>query len=226
MTPREQAREIIRQIIEKHAPDKVLLFGSRAKGALRKGSDIDLCIVKDTEDVRGFKRDVQLSLDTDIPVDLVVYTPAAWAELTRDSSSFAYQIHARGAAAVVDSTRYLDWLRMAKNDLEAARILFEHGADNALVCFHCQQAIEKYLKGYILKHTQQIVEGHSLVRLCKTAGQSNPGFGNHLKDLSLVNEYYIETRYPADQPLSISRDDVLECLGITERIMAFIDANL
>ncbi|NLG83789.1 MAG: hypothetical protein GX493_04075 [Firmicutes bacterium] len=41
-----------------------------------RSSDIDLCLVKEVEDIRKFKRDVQLNLDAEIPVDLVVYTPA------------------------------------------------------------------------------------------------------------------------------------------------------
>lgn len=93
-----------------------------------------------------------------------------------------------------------------------------------MVCFHCQQAIEKYFKGYILKNTRQLVDGHSLVRLCKTSEQFNQGFRDHLKDVALVNEYYVETRYPADQPLVVSREDAVECLGITEKVIAFIDA--
>ncbi len=226
MSHRERVQEVVRQVVEKCAPDRVLLFGSCAKGVLRKGSDIDLCIVKDTENVREFKRDLQLSLESETPVDIVVYSPGDWAELTRDRSSFAYQIQTKGASAMVDSARYLDWLQMAKSDLAAARILFEHGADHALACFHCQQAIEKYLKGYILRQSQQIMEGHGLVRLCKTAEQYDSGFKDYLKDLSLVSEYYIETRYPADQPLAISCDDVLECFRITERIMTFVDAIL
>ncbi len=101
---------------------------------------------------------------------------------------------------MVDSKRYLDWFTMAKNDLRAAKILFEHEADYALVCFHCQQAIEKYFKGYILKNTRQLVDGHSLVRLCKTSEQFNQGFRDHLKDVALVNEYYVETRFGTSCP--------------------------
>lgn len=49
---------------------------------------------------------------------------------------------------MVDSKRYEEWFKMAKKDLNGARILYEHGGDNGIVCFHCQQAIEKYLKGF------------------------------------------------------------------------------
>ena len=125
---------------------------------------------------------------------------------------------------MVDSARYKDWFEMAKKDLEGARILFDHGADNYLVCFHCHQALEKYFKGYILSNSRQLIEGHGLVKLCKTCETYNKDFRNYLKDAALINDYYIETRYPADQPLQVTKNDTKECLDITENIIKFIDS--
>lgn len=51
---------------------------------------------------------------------------------------------------LVDTKRYKDWFDIAEKDLKSAKILFQHDADYGIVCFHCQQAIEKYLKGYII----------------------------------------------------------------------------
>lgn len=39
---------------------------------------------------------------------------------------------------------------MAHKDLKSANILFEQEADNERVCFHCQQAIEKYFKKILI----------------------------------------------------------------------------
>lgn len=96
MAYEEQIAKLTRQIVEKYAPEKIFLFGSYAKGVIRKNSDIDLCIVKDTDNIRELKRDLQLSLDVEIPVDIMVYTPASWSEHSRDCTSFAYQIQTRG----------------------------------------------------------------------------------------------------------------------------------
>lgn len=124
---------------------------------------------------------------------------------------------------MVDSSRYFDWLERGKKDLQGAQILFEHNVDNALVCFHCQQALEKYFKGYLLKKNNQLVEGHSLIKLCKLCEQYHGPFKDFLKDVALINGYYIETRYPADEPLIISNEETGECLEITKRIMEAVD---
>ncbi|MDD3270129.1 MAG: HEPN domain-containing protein [Syntrophomonadaceae bacterium] len=44
----------------------------------------------------------------------------------------------------MDSSEFNEWFRMAQKDIRSARILFQYDADNEIVCFHCQQAIEKY----------------------------------------------------------------------------------
>lgn len=79
---------------------------------------------------------------------------------------------------MVDSKRHKEWFAMAEKELKSAKILFEHDADYGIVCFHCQQTIEKYLKGYLILQTGELTEGHSLVKLCKKAANltkpSNP----------------------------------------------------
>lgn len=127
---------------------------------------------------------------------------------------------------MVDSKRYLDWITHAQKDLNGAKILLEHGADNSLVCFHCQQAIEKYLKGFLLKHDNILNEGHGLVKLGKLCEKQDSSFKTIMKDLALVNEYYIETRYPADEPLVVSDEDTQECMVITEKVIRFINVRL
>ncbi len=115
---------------------------------------------------------------------------------------------------------------MAQKDIRSAKILFEHEADNEIVCFHCQQAIEKYLKGYLVHITGRVQEGHSLVRLCKKASTYQEVFKSLVKLVAIVDIYYIETRYPAADPLLVSREDAAECLQTVEIVVQQIDKLL
>jgi HEPN domain-containing protein len=127
---------------------------------------------------------------------------------------------------MVDSTRYNDWLEIASRDIKSARILKQNDCGNDMVAFHCQQAIEKSLKGFLLKQLGHIMEGHSLIYLCKEALTYNVEFKKYLKDCAFVNQYYIETRYPADVPLIISDDEAEECIDIAEGLYQLVMKNI
>jgi len=43
-------------------------------------------------------------------------------------------------------------------------------------------------------------------------------FRGQLKNCAFVNQYYVETRYPADVPLIVSDDEANECILIAENI--------
>lgn len=124
---------------------------------------------------------------------------------------------------MVDSTKYKEWFEMAKKDMRSAEILYEHDADNGIVCFHCQQAIEKYLKGFLIKVTGELQEGHNLIKLCKKVIAYNNALNEFVKDMAFVNTYYIETRYPADDPLLVSKEDAKECIEIAIKVIEKIE---
>jgi predicted nucleotidyltransferase len=70
-------QEIVQRIVETAQPDKVILFGSRARGDARPGSDFDLLVIKDSDEP-GYRRDARLYLalaGLNAPVDVMVYTP-------------------------------------------------------------------------------------------------------------------------------------------------------
>jgi len=64
------------QLITRYAPEKIILFGSAAKGESHI-HDIDLFIVKDDVPHFGAERIRELYrlVDTDLPVDYIVYRP-------------------------------------------------------------------------------------------------------------------------------------------------------
>lgn len=47
--------------------------------------------------------------------------------------------------------------------------------------------------------------------------------GEFLKDMVFVNTFCIETRYPAIDPLVVSKEDAEECFRIVERVITRID---
>ena len=70
-------REAVDRIATKFTPDKIVLFGSQARGQVGPDSDADLLIVMP---VTGSKRQQAVQIDLalegiPIPIDLIVVTP-------------------------------------------------------------------------------------------------------------------------------------------------------
>lgn len=69
------------QLVTKYHPEKVILFGSAARDT-DEVNDVDFFIVKDDVPVLGAERIRQLyrMMETDLPVDYLVYRPSEVAE--------------------------------------------------------------------------------------------------------------------------------------------------
>ena len=73
----ETIREMVRRIVTQFHPDKIILFGSHARGKAGPDSDVDLLVVMPVE---GSKRRKAIEIDgaladRTIPLDLIVVTP-------------------------------------------------------------------------------------------------------------------------------------------------------
>lgn len=121
-----------------------------------------------------------------------------------------------------DSLRYMDWFEKASQDLRGAEILMAHEGGNDLVAFHCQQAMEKTLKGWLLKNTGELLEGHSLVFLCRKAISSGAPLKNSLRDCAYVNQFYIETRYPSDFYMPVSEAEAQDCMDAAKKLVTLL----
>ena len=78
--------DIIHRIVAVAQPDKIILFGSAARGEMGPHSDIDLLVVKDTEDVRGLAARIYRHLrGIRVAVDAIVVAPANLGALHKDS---------------------------------------------------------------------------------------------------------------------------------------------
>ena len=125
-----------------------------------------------------------------------------------------------------DSLYYYKWLDKALLDLQAARILMTWNGDTCNIAFHCQQAIEKALKGYLLFKTGRHFDGHNLTYLCRQAVQQDEMFTEWLDESAALNNLYIETRYPTDLPLELDESTVRSYFRMAEDMFAAIRKEL
>lgn len=87
---------IVEQLCTTYHPTKIILFGSQSKGTATSNSDIDLCVVMNSDNKRRTLADLYFKIDSDKPIDFLLYTPSEWKECIADSGSFAYKIDCEG----------------------------------------------------------------------------------------------------------------------------------
>jgi len=73
----ETLQEIIRRVVEVAHPERIILFGSAARGEMDSNSDVDLLVIKDGEyDHSGLEGDIYVNLiGVRQAVDVVLVTP-------------------------------------------------------------------------------------------------------------------------------------------------------
>lgn len=59
-----EIREITEIIVREYSPDKIILFGSRARGDSRPDSDIDILVVSDREKVFAAQAGAECAVET------------------------------------------------------------------------------------------------------------------------------------------------------------------
>ena len=87
------------------------------------------------------------------------------------------------------------WLNKAGHDLLSAQRLLEIEPmipDNA--CFHCQQAIEKCLKAFLIYNGRDIERTHNIIFLLSECANFDPIFAS--VDPMDINAYAVQGRYP------------------------------
>lgn len=82
LADRELYEEVVRRIVAVADPDRIILFGSRARGDHRPDSDVDLLVVKESDEPRYARSGKLYTALARLPVEveILVYTPVEIAE--------------------------------------------------------------------------------------------------------------------------------------------------
>jgi predicted nucleotidyltransferase len=91
-------KQVTRQIVERFHPERIVLFGSRARGEARSDSDLDLFIEMAT-DRRPPERAMEVASIFGLrswPLDVVVYTPAEVKRLRKVQGTLLSVIESEG----------------------------------------------------------------------------------------------------------------------------------
>ena len=118
------------------------------------------------------------------------------------------------------------WLAKAKEDFEVARHLLTRDAPyESAVAFHAQQAAEKLLKAVLVHHQVEFPKTHDLGDLLDRVAAVDGLLARMLGDLTALNPYGVEFRYPGDSP-NITSEAARQAVEIADKVRSAVLSTL
>jgi HEPN domain-containing protein len=116
------------------------------------------------------------------------------------------------------------WLAKANEDLLVVKKLTEYEIiATSSVCFHCQQAVEKYLKAFLIANGMDIKKTHNIEFLLSECADFDSDFANI--DPKELSDFGVEIRYPGDMYIP-NQDETLEYRAIAYDIKELVEAKI
>jgi len=119
-----------------------------------------------------------------------------------------------------------EWLKIAQDDYDSALHLFNTRCPKPLeiICYHCQQAVEKSLKAYLCASDVDIPKTHDTGLLCDMCTELDGGFAklkNACEDMAM---FATHTRYPIR--IEIEEQDTEQALKQADEIYNYVTCKM
>ena len=93
------------------------------------------------------------------------------------------------------------WLKKAETDFKTARTLLDTETDDYYPsAFHSQQAVEKLLKAFLVRHQIEFRKTHDLDEIFNLTDTIDPSLRDEIGSCIWLTPYGVEFRYPGEYP--------------------------
>lgn len=114
-----------------------------------------------------------------------------------------------------------EWFSYAISDYQAASYLMSmKPKPMEIICYHCQQCVEKLLKGYIALNGGEILKTHDLITLNKICIECNFAFNDIKAQCIDLTDYGVQTRYPFN--VDLVESDVKSALEDAKKVIDLV----
>ncbi len=118
-----------------------------------------------------------------------------------------------------------DWARIAEKDLGRSKHLLSiHDPEAA--GFFLQQAVEKYLKAYLLSTGWKLLRIHDLEPLLNQVVKSDPTLEKYRSSIQQITGFYIIERYPLVLGAHLTEVEVSKVLAEVEGLLDVLRKKL
>ena len=114
-----------------------------------------------------------------------------------------------------------EWIKKAEADLRIAKKLLELDEESWAIAFHIEQAVEKFLKAFLIYKKRRFRKTHNIKEILDLCIEIDKDF-EKLREINVeyLTEYATSVRYPG--VYEPSKDEVIEAIEIAEKVREFI----
>ena len=113
------------------------------------------------------------------------------------------------------------WLSKGDHDLGTAKITYLHIPEYLdTVTFHCQQAVEKYLKAILVYYEIDFQRTHNLIYLLELLAKKIEFEEDRFDKAILLNGFSVQIRYP-DKTIFLSNQELETAIAISEEFRSY-----
>ena len=118
-----------------------------------------------------------------------------------------------------------EWLDFAYMDLSAAEhLLTMRPLPVEIICYHCEQAAEKFLKATLVQFDREPPKTHDLIQLCKLCCEVDTQFEQLADSCIELTPYGVQVRYPSN--LELDESDAVCALKECRLVQGFVCQKL
>lgn len=221
MVTREAIQNFANEIARRYSPEKIILFGSYARGTANEDSDVDLLVVMDFE---GRDRDLSFDIRRHIrfshALDLVIRKSADLQWRLQQKDWFLHDICKEGIvlykstsedelpAAPDDSGAegslpleassfkplVYEWIERAESNFKTMKRL--RGFSNDGVCLHAFLSSENYLKAFLQQNTIYFPKCHDIAKLFQLTLSIQPKWEAIIETTAFLSNHELDVRDP------------------------------
>ena len=118
------------------------------------------------------------------------------------------------------------WIIKGDHDLGTAKITYLHIPEYLdTITYHCQQAVEKYLKAYLIFQSVTFKFSHDMIYLLDLITQIDSVFENYYDTISELQGYAVEVRYP-NETIFLSNEKVEKTMMIAKEVRELVTRKM
>jgi HEPN domain-containing protein/predicted nucleotidyltransferase len=242
----QELQEVVKRVVGRFHPDKIILYGSFAYGTPNENSDFDLLVILSNPPSRsdGWKAANEIGINH--MLQLVFMKPVEFEETKNVVGGLAYPAHHWGKIVYLCSPESIGlpppesmfrtreqviwdltqgWLKKAENRLRMTEICLRNEMDDYFYAgFYSQQSAENFVRAILVRRQVPYHKSHEIQKLLDLFPVEDDSLAHDLSEADWLTPFGVDFPDPASPPLDMEtgRKAVEEAKRVQKLVMFYL----